>query len=133
MTQLLHDWFWLLAASTNGQVWGRFDHKRPAYDSGQLLMILTFVALAVAIGLLLVRMRSNFQTDSKRGLFSELCRAHGLNSSSRRLLKRLATGRGLTDAATLFVEPRHFESNDLPHALQAAKGDLQRLRDRIFR
>ncbi len=95
-------------------------------------MILTFVALAVTIGLLLVRMRSNFQTDSKRGLFSELCRAHGLNASSRRLLKRLATGRGLMDAATLFVEPRHFESNDLPHALQAAKGDLQRLRDRIF-
>jgi hypothetical protein len=133
MTQLLPQWFWLLAARSNGQVWGRFDHKRPAYDSGQLLMILTFAAIVVTMGLLLVRMRSKFQTDSKRALFSDLCRAHGLNAFSRRLLKRLAAGCGLTDAATLFVEPRHFESNDLPRALQAVKGELQCLRDRIYR
>jgi hypothetical protein len=132
MTQLLHEWFWLLAASTNGQVWGRFDHGRPTYGAAQLLTILTFVALAITIGLLLVRMRSSFQTESRRGLFNELCRAHGLKTSSRRLLRRLAAARGLRDAATLFVEPRYFESNELPDALQAVKAELQPLRDRIF-
>jgi len=132
MIQLLHHGFWLFGVSTDGQVWGRFDHGRPAYDSGQLLTILTLAVLAVTIGLLLVRMRSNFQTESKRGLFSELCRAHGLNGSSRRLLRRLAATRGLRDAATLFVEPRYFESNELPDALQKVQAELQHMRERIF-
>ncbi|HEX2473354.1 MAG TPA: hypothetical protein VHK01_01330, partial [Lacipirellulaceae bacterium] len=74
MIQLVQQWVSLLAASSNGQVWGRFDHQRPAYDSEQLLMIVTLAVVAVTIGLLLVRLRSNFQTDSWRALFSELCR-----------------------------------------------------------
>jgi hypothetical protein len=132
MTQLFQQCFWLVAATSNGQVWGRFDHQRPRYDTGRILTILTLAVLAVTIGLFLVRMRSSFQTESKRGLFLDLCRAHGLNASSRRLLKRLAAARGLKNSATLFVEPRYFDSTDLPQALQSVKADLQRLGDRIF-
>jgi hypothetical protein len=132
MTQLLHQWSWLLAASSNGHVLARFDHKRSTYDSGEILTVLTLVALLVTVILLLVRVRSNFQTESKRGLFSELCRAHGLNSSSRRLLRLLAVARELKNPATLFVEPSHFASNNLPHALRHAGKDLQRLRERLF-
>lgn len=133
MTKLLHQRFSLLTASPNGQVWRSFDQARPEYDPDQLLMILTFVAIVVTMGLLLVRMRSQFQTDSKRALFSELCRAHGLNASSRRLLKRLAAARRLSHAATLFVEPQYFDTSDMSPALQAAMDELQRLRDQIFR
>jgi hypothetical protein len=98
----------------------------------QILTILTLAVVAVTAGLLLARMRSNFQTDSKRGLFNELYRAHGLKASSRRLLKRLAAARGMKNPSALFVEPSHFEADSLPQALQYAVNELQLLRDRLF-
>jgi hypothetical protein len=132
MTQRVHQWLSLFAATSNGQARGRFDHPRPAYDSGEILTVLTLLALLVTVILLLVRLRSSFQTDSKRGLFSDLCRAHRLKASSRRLLKRLAAARGLTNPAALFVEPGHFAPNNLPQALQYAGKELQLLREKLF-
>jgi hypothetical protein len=132
MNQSMHECYSLLAASSNGQVWGRFDHQPPAYDNGELLTILTLAVLFITVILLLIRVRSIFQTDSKRGLFSELCHAHGLKASSRRLLTRLAAARRLKNPSLLFVEPAHFESSNLPHAMQHAADELQLLRDQIF-
>jgi hypothetical protein len=133
MMDLLSQWILLLAVSSGGQnVWGRFDHERPTYDVGQILLVLAGVVVVAAIGLVLLRIRGRFRTNSTRALFRELCRAHGLSQSSRRLLKRLAAARGLSNAAELFVEPRHLELDDLPPGLQAAGKRLQILRERLF-
>ena len=50
---------------------------------------------------------------SPSALFLELCRAHRLNWSARRLLWQLARRRQLSNPAQLFVEPQHFEPDPL--------------------
>lgn len=124
----------LLLASTDGlEVWGRFDHERPTYGLGQILLVLAAGLVAIALAVVLLRLCRRFRTNSSRALFRELCRAHGLNQSSRRALKRLATARGLKNCAVLFVEPRYFETTDLPPALKAAGTEIKLLHDRLFK
>jgi hypothetical protein len=113
-------------------VWGRFDHERPTYDLGQILLILAAAVVVAAMWLLLPRLGGRRRLNSPRALFYELCRAHGLGASSRRLLRRLAAARGMTNPAALFVEPRHFEKDHLPPELQAENLALERLRDQLF-
>jgi hypothetical protein len=133
MIQPLLPWYWLLSVESGGRLlWGRFDHQRPEYDAGYVLMVLIAAAVVAAAGLVLLRLLGSFRTESKRALFRELCRAHRLRTSRRRLLRRLAAARGLTHAANLFVEPRYFNTNNLPPSLQQAKGELQRLHDLLF-
>ena len=127
-------WIGMLLLSTGGQeVWGRFDHERPTYGLGQILLVLGAAGVVTALGLVFLRLAGRFRTSSSRAFFRELCRAHGLSQSSRRTLKRLAAARGLTNPAVLFVEPRHFEANDVPHAIQGAEDELRRLRDQLFK
>jgi hypothetical protein len=122
----------LSVSSGRWHVWGRFDHERPTYDLGQILLVLFAAVVVAALGLVLLRWCGRFRTNSSGALFRELCRAHALSQSSRRTLKRLASARGLTHSSVLFVEPRHFETSDLPPALRDAKVDLGRLRDQLF-
>jgi hypothetical protein len=122
-----------LISTVRQNVWGRFDHQRPVYDLGQILMILAAAAVAAAVGLVFMRLLGRIRTNSPQELFRELCRAHGLTRSSRRLLKQLAAARKLSHPAALFLEPSYFEFSDLPPALQSAKKDLQGLRDRLFK
>ncbi|HEY3395883.1 MAG TPA: hypothetical protein VGK58_24485 [Lacipirellulaceae bacterium] len=134
MTEPLSRWIALLSVSSEGwHVWGRFDHERPTYGLGQILLVLSAAVVAIAIGVVLLRLAGRFRTNSSRAFFREMCRAHGLSPSSRRALLRLAAARGLTNPSLLFVEPRHFETTDLPPALQAAGTELQRLHDRLFK
>jgi hypothetical protein len=113
-------------------VWGRFDHERPTYNLGQILLVLCIAVVVAALGLILLRWCGRFLTNNSGALFRELCRAHDLSQSSRRTLKRLAAARGLTHLSVLFVEPGHFETSDLPPALLDAKVNLERLRDQLF-
>jgi hypothetical protein len=126
----------ILAASDVGQVWGRFDHQRPRFDLGHFLMW-SFVAMAMAgITLFVLRKQRRdsrgFTSNSPRKLFGELCRAHGLAFSERRVLKQLAYFRNAAHPALLFVEPRYFDSATLPTALESKAQQLQRLQDRLF-
>jgi hypothetical protein len=133
MIQLASRWVWLLPVGSGGQnVWGRFDHERPTFDLGLILLLLTAAVVVLAIWLVLPRWGSRFRANGPRALFHELCRAHGLGASSRRLLKRLAAARAMANPAELFVEPGHFEKEDLPPALQSEKLALERLRDQLF-
>jgi hypothetical protein len=118
-------------------IWGRFDHERPRFDATHVWTILSLVALI--IGLAVVSYRSSrrtkrhFDVDSPTRLFRELCRAHRLSFGKRRLLKRLAAVRSLSEPALLFVEPRHFDIAHLPDELRQSAEEIWRLRDRLFR
>jgi len=68
-----------------------------------------------------------------RALFRELCKAHGLDFASRRLLARLARSQKLKHPARLFLEPARFEPPNLSPELAAKAAELRALRDRLFR
>jgi hypothetical protein len=117
-------------------VWGRFDHQRPGFDATHLWVVLGIVALIIGAAVAAYRSsrhrKSVFDVDSPAKLFRELCQAHQLSFRSRRLLKRLAAARGITDPARLFLEAQHFEAAHLPKKLQSAANEIRRLRDRLF-
>ena len=133
MIEPLLSWTSLLSVTSAQNVWGRFDHQRPTYDVLQILLALTAALVVAAAGLALLRFAGRFRASSPRALFRELCRAHGLDASGRRLLKKLAAARGLSNPSLLFVEPKFFEATDMPAALQSSGTRLQRLHDDLFR
>lgn len=65
-------------------------------------------------------------------LFYELCRAHGLDAYSRRLLRRLASHARTAQPARVFVEPQWFDAAALPPSLAAEQARLEQLRSRLF-
>jgi hypothetical protein len=137
MLQLAIENLCLLASRQDlHRVWGRFDNQRPAEDSSQLLIVLGMAAVAAAallIWFLAARRPPRlFVSNSPARLFRELCHAHGLSFSTRRLLKRLAAAQGLATPAILFVEPKHFDTANLPPDLQSAAKDVQRIRAHLF-
>jgi hypothetical protein len=120
----------------SGSLWGRFDNKRMTFDGNDLLIIggATLLVLCAFAWQLLLRRRHqrDFWFDSTSRLFAELCRAHKLARSNRRLLKQLAIARGLGNANVLFVEPDHFDATDLPPELKESASDLRQLRHKLF-
>jgi hypothetical protein len=117
-------------------VWGRFDHQRPRFDSTHWWILLgcavLFSCFVVAIYRSSRRIKSEFDCDNHIKLFRELCRAHRLSFANRRQLRRLASARGISEPARLFIEPKHFETTHLPESMQSAADEIRRLRDRLF-
>jgi len=70
--------------------------------------------------------------DHPRALFRALCRAHGLDRASRRLLDQLARQQRLSDPARLFLEPERFEAENLGASLKPRRKQFVALRDRLF-
>ncbi|MEX2185802.1 MAG: hypothetical protein WD875_03365 [Pirellulales bacterium] len=70
--------------------------------------------------------------NSPKALFGELCRAHALAASERQLLLSLADCRRLAQPSDVFVDPSHFDNPQLPPLLASRKGELARLRGRLF-
>ena len=124
----------LFAAQDYSDEWGRLA-RLFSFVSYEVL-ILTSVTLLVIITIVWQtisrRRRRDFAYDSPPRLFADLCRAHKLNWSNRRLLKHLAAARGLKCPATLFVEPEHFDMTNVPPALKPSAGELRQLRHKLF-
>jgi hypothetical protein len=92
-----------------------------------LLVIVTIVWQTISR-----RRHRDFHYDSPPRLFADLCRAHKLNWSNRRLLKHLATARGLKSPATLFVEPEYFDTTNVPLAMKESTNALKQLQRKFF-
>jgi hypothetical protein len=92
-----------------------------------LLVIVTIVWQTISR-----RRQRDFEYDRPARLFTDLCRAHKLNWSSRRLLKHLASARGLKCPTTLFVEPEYFDMTNVPPALKPSAAELRQLRHKLF-
>jgi hypothetical protein len=118
------------------RVWGRFDHERPGISINQILFFVvafTIAVVAVVIWRILKRRTGRtFTSDSSVKLFRELCAAHGIKRPGRRLLKKLAEARGVTNPATLFIEPAFFDLQTLPRALRASEAELRALDETLF-
>jgi hypothetical protein len=100
------------------------------------LLILSIVTLLVIVTIVWQSIsrhrRRDFDYNRPARLFADLCRAHNLNWSSRRLLKHLAAARDLKCPATLFVEPEYFDMANIPPALKASASEVRQLRHRLF-
>jgi len=130
-------WLCLLAQrSTWERLGDRFSGDNAKLNASDVLLIVGGAAVFVLVIALLHRYAGSSPGrragNSPRRLFRELCRAHRLGQSHRRLLKRLAALRELPNAAVLFVEPAWFEAGDLPAELAGHEGELERIRERLF-
>lgn len=135
--QLANSWLVLFASRQEmHRVWGRFDHERPGISSGQWMIVIGVVALALLAGMVwrVAKRRSTrtFSADSSAKLFRELCAAHGLRRASCRLLKRLAEARDVANPAMLFIEPQHFDAKSLPGELKSSSKELRRIGEMLF-
>jgi hypothetical protein len=124
----------LLAAHDYSSEWERLSHL---LDFGLYeVLILTVVTLLVIVTIVWQtisrRRQRDFAYDRPPRLFADLCRAHKLNWSSRRLLKHLAAARGLKCPASLFVEPEFFDMTNVPPALKPSAAELRQLRHKLF-
>lgn len=65
-------------------------------------------------------------------LFRELCLAHKLDRTSRRLLLQLAEAGRFAQPAQVFVTPAAFEAARLPASLRGRTNEVNQLRERLF-
>jgi hypothetical protein len=131
------NWLQLLATwHDSAGIWGRFDHQRQSFGAHEMLTFgygVISLLVIIFIWYAFVRHRKqDFQCNSDWRLFGELCRAHRLDRSKRRLLKRLAAVRGLKTAASLFVEPSYFDIAGLPPVLKSAASEYRQLCRQLF-
>ncbi len=89
---------------------------------GTLVLLLTFVGRALGW----------WSRHSSSLLFRELCAAHQLNASNRRLLRKLAHSHKIADQALLFLMPEKFEEKSLPPQLLRKSADIAKLKETLF-
>ncbi|HUG66153.1 MAG TPA: hypothetical protein VMM76_00270 [Pirellulaceae bacterium] len=100
-----------------------------------LLIPIAVIGVVAAIAWLVtryVKYREQRKADSPHELFAELCRAHGLDRASQRLLRRLAKAHRLQSPAQLFVEPARFDLEILGKAFEARRAQTAALRSKLF-
>jgi hypothetical protein len=104
----------------------------PANFAGLLgvVLLLAIFALTLVIIKRWLAWRERPKGGSFPSLFGELCRAHRLSFSERRLLRRLAKAAEVLPLARLFVEPEHF-SAETPLARNEI-ASLIALRNKLF-
>jgi hypothetical protein len=95
-----------------------------------------FLGMLAAVIWFLARLRGRRERgerqNSPQGLFHELCQAHGLDRSAKRLLEQLARGRRLGDPGVLFLDPGYFDLASADPALGAQAEALDGLRRKLF-
>jgi hypothetical protein len=98
-----------------------------------------FLAAAVILGIFIAcvvwgfaRRVARRDNSSPHVLFHELCRAHQIGWSDRRLLRDLASYHELPHAAGLFVEPQRLAASGLDPALTDRAPEILRLQARLF-
>ena len=125
--------FALLAQQGRLEQLGRRFRPGAGRTGADNLMIWIIIALAIALAVWLLSQWFNAHEQScfssRRGLFRILCRAHGLDWSSRRLLARLARHQGLRDPGRLFLEPNRFDRETMSPALAAHYDEFKAICD----
>lgn len=113
----------------------RLDRPRANFDREWIFL----AGLAVVLALVLLlshwssrRRQKEFWCDSPARMFQELCRAHRLDRTNRRLMLRLGTACKVENLAELFVEPEILDVTTLPAAMKPADTELRQLRHQLF-
>ncbi len=110
--------------------------SRPRMDLSDLLpffIVLAVIGIAIAVGVQIYKRRDYSKPcDDPQKLFRQICAAHKLNFSSRRLLLQLATALQMPQPAALFVTPAAFHSSELPPQLQGEEKRISELAHQLF-
>jgi len=113
-----------------------FRDKREHFDASDLFLWFGIViGVFVVIGIIakIVARRDKRQLyNSPRGLFRALCRAHGLDRPSRRLLARIARAQELAQPGRLFLEPERYSEAKVSEQFREERGTIELLRKKIF-
>ena len=114
--------FVLLASTSRLRALGSGLRGRGArIDPGDALMVaLVFIILilgSVILSRFLARREDGRSFSSPGTLFRALMKAHGIDHSGRRLLRRMARWHRLSQPAQLFVDPARFDLANLTLAL----------------
>ncbi|MCH7752164.1 MAG: hypothetical protein IH898_08430 [Planctomycetes bacterium] len=96
-------------------------------------IVMVVIGIAIAVGVQIYK-RYDYSKpcDDPLKLFRQLCAAHKLNFSSRRLLLQLATALEMPQPAALFVTPAAFRRSELPPQLQGEAERIKKLAHRLF-
>ena len=130
-----------LAATIQGILFAtRFavDEAPPAQRADTRHMMVWLLAAGAAIALVSVilvianRIAWYWGHKSHRGLFWGLCKVHGLDSASRRLLKRVVRFHRLRHPACVFIEPKWLDPAGLGPAFRSDAVSLRKLRNGLF-
>ncbi len=130
------DWRILLAEVDRLVHMGRrFRHGGSTWKLGHLIGFLGVLILIVVGAWLLSRYlsyRDGRGYHSPKALFRELCRAHGLDGTSRRLLWKLAQSQQLSQPAQIFLEPDCFDIEKVNGKLREQFDQLRAVHRTIF-
>ena len=78
--------------------------------SGVWFLLIPFLVVGIAMLFYKIADRTPMAINTPNLLMHELCRAHGLSGSGRRMLEQIADEAQLEQPATLFLGPQHFEA-----------------------
>lgn len=109
--------------------------RNAPFDPWELLLLCAGLAALAFLAWLLksyLAMRAEARRKCPRRLFRELCRAHGIGWSDRRLLVELARWHGLPLAAELFVASERFDPEKAGGPLARRRERLAALQQRLF-
>jgi len=127
---------WYRAAAITAQMeWFERFRVRPTSDprsAAAMCLLLASVIVGGWVASRLFKVRERRKMNCPRTLFRDLCRAHGLSSSERNLLLRLASKQSPYNPAGIFLEPQNFDVDHLPPAAAADVDEVKRLRERLF-
>ena len=117
--------------------YGGVGRSRSSVGTGEVILYLMIAGAAIAVvcssiylGSRLVHRRRH---HSHGGLFAGLCRTHGLDRSTRGLLKQVARFHKLQQPARVFVDPKWLDPSSLQGPLRRQALRVAALRNRLFR
>ena len=97
-----------------------------------LLVAGAVIAVVSVILVIANRIAWHWGHKSHRGLFWGLCKVHGLDSASRRLLTRVVRFHRLRQPARVFIEPKWLDPAGLGPAFRSDAVPLNKLRNGLF-
>jgi len=128
---------WFIAQTDVFRNLGASFRGRAAHFSSTDLLTIILVLAALAVGTyilsrLLQRQELPQRSNSPRVLFRELCLAHGLDRSSRGLLRQIGRYQRLDHLGRLFLEPERLDPANLSPKLRQHQALLLALRQKLF-
>ncbi len=132
---LLAERFVLLAGEGHFVHMGERFRQGSGIDFHQVVLLLALLAVVVGVIWLLSRHIQRKEAagyNQPRALFRELCRAHELDWSDRRLLLQVAHLQRITNPTWLFVQPELWNVDRLEGGLESQRARVAALRDKLF-
>jgi hypothetical protein len=112
----------------------RTDHTKldPGLITASIITLLVVIVFLWGLSRLLNRQEGRRLFNSPKQLLRSLCRAHELTRAQRRLLLQIARSQGMSQPASLFLEPERFDTAARQPQFKSQQDLLRQLRVRLF-